>query len=369
MNLNFQNNSSNKTEKFMKFLIAVLIVTAFSLGGYIWTKKGGLQTASLLENSLISRFTGDAEEKLSPDLKLARITSEDSRFAVLSEDGKNVIYYVPSSGEIKSVPINGSGNSINVAVVDKLAENITWSKNRKELILTRNSRSKYFNLSSGLAKELPVNALYPAFSQFENRISYVSFNNEEGSGHINVADPKIEGFKELVPTRSSYWLSGWVKESIVYLHKPDLRYYELSTVYTLDIQTGKLAPIVELDKHLSFEWSPTGNKILYSSEDPGDGKLKLHVNELLSGNISNLDLETSASKCSWGNNEETIYCSKPGPGGDTFYMVTLSSKDGPQKIITPDENTDATELVLTSSGDYLIFRNLNNNRLYSLLLK
>ena len=172
-----------------------------------------------------------------------------------------------------------------------------------------------------------------------------------------------------MPTRSSYWISSWIGESLLSLYKPDSRYFELSSIYTLDIQKEKLVSIITLEKNLSFRWSPTGNKILYSSDDPIIGKLKLYVNNLSSGDKTEINLDTSASKCAWKHDETAVYCSKSEPGGDAFYEIGLLEEKGPIKIMTPDDNVEATDLILTSSGEYLVFRNLNNNRLYSVLLK
>jgi hypothetical protein len=84
----------------------------------------------------------------------------------------------------------------------------------------------------------------------------------------------------------------------------------------------------------------------------------------------NLNAALNASKCVWSINNKTIYCA----GKDSFVTIdTSSTQPLAKKIATLSseaQNSAATasNLLLTSLEDYLIFQNTQNGKLYGLNL-
>jgi hypothetical protein len=83
-----------------------------------------------------------------------------------------------------------------------------------------------------------------------------------------------------------------------------------------------------------------------------------------------LNTVISTSRCVWSIDNKTVYCA----GKDSFVTIdTSSAQPTAQKIttLTPEAQTSsatATDLLLTSSENYLIFRNSQNGKLYGLNL-
>ncbi|PJE50401.1 MAG: hypothetical protein COV29_04505 [Candidatus Yanofskybacteria bacterium CG10_big_fil_rev_8_21_14_0_10_36_16] len=367
ISLNFNKNQNKDYDKLLKFLTLVLVVLATFLGGYIWNKRiADTQQASILENSLTTRFNGDITEKTASQLRLIKLTSEDSLFPILSENGKNVLYYVPSSGELRSVSVDGSNSPQVISNTPTSANHVSWSGDRKKLFITVGKNSTFLNLETGASKKFSTGLISPALSPFEDKLAYLSFDEDENKGNIRVSDSQISSYKNLMQTRVSDWTINWLGSTELYLTKRSGQDRRTHDVFILNTETAGLQNVLGIKKDLEFKWSKGGNKVLYSYYNIYDEVNNLYYQNMNQRIETKIDFETTASKCAWGIDDKTIYCAKTGQfGGDTFYKINIETGES-ENIYTPSVDIDVEGLMLTPTEDYLIFKNLNNNRLYSL---
>ena len=369
LNLN-KSNDNKKTEGFLKVSIVALVAMAAFLVNYLWGEGGNIfQQADLLDNSLISRFddSENAETK-SALLKLTKLNSEEAAYAVFSPDEDRVFYYVPFTGELRSVALDGSSPARTIATVEKSAEKVSWSRNMKEVFITKDGVTRYIDLTSGISKMFDGNIISPAFSHYDdNRTAYLYFDRNTGLGNISIGDSKLESYKNIMPTRSNDWRIDWLDKDKLLLTKPYPSILGTLGVYSLDIESGKLEPIIDFRENLEFKISPTLMRVVYSHTRKD--KKYVYLADLNSGNRKMLETNIDVSSCVWSNKALILYCVDNTGEGSVFYKLdTEVAKMAPQEIFKSNDKIDASGLMLSSGEDRIIFKDLNNNRLYSLQL-
>lgn len=153
--------------------------------------------------------------------------------------------------------------------------------------------------------------------------------------------------------------------------------YDLSLV---DMK-GVLTQVLSNKENLDIAWSPDGKYLLYSYFSSESGTA-LWLRDISSGAEAPLGLSTSAGKCSWHRSSTAITCGVP--------MQSSLSRDVPadqtatiddiftydlynnvlEKIYSGVKGTliGVTEPLVSSSGEYLVFTNMFDGRLYLLPL-
>lgn len=355
-----------------KFLIGfniVIVVTAVVLAGFWISRKAdnGNQSA-LIDNTLVSRFDKPTETYQTPK-ELFQITREESSFSSVSPSGKELWYYNPENGEIRNTPMNGMpGGSNLMAKIQANAKNISWANN-KSLVAQYDSGAIFYNLTTGSSKKYDPQVKNPVISRSGDKIAYDYYDKETSSGYIAIADPDIKGSKNLMPTRFGNWRLKWLTDSKLSLNNPESEQGS-SSVFILGIDDKKFENIIDSKTNLKAIWSPDSRKILYSYKNPDSGKETLSVIEVAIKTERSLDLEIPASRCAWGADSKTVICAHL----NKFISINTSAE-----IIEPATvaaisqifgggSATVSDLLMTSAGDRLIFKNLQNGRLYGVYL-
>ena len=354
------------------FLIFILAALAMFLAGYLISKKsltGGQNRQALINNSLVSRFE-ESPEKRVPPAGLFALSRDRAAFPALSADGKEIFYYNPDSGEIRTVLTkNMAGGSTLAAKIQPGARQINWASN-KTLVATYSNNSIFYDLNSNSSKKLDSKIKNPVLSKAGDKLAYNYFDAETGEGNISIADPLMESFKVVLPTRFENWQIGWINNDVLFLIRRPTAGNLTSSLFTLDIGTKFLRNILDLKNNLEVVWSPGGQKIIYSySADPAQ-ESGLYFMDLVNREEIGLNATLNASKCAWSIDNKTAYCA----GNDSFVTIDTSAVQPTAEDIAniPKEiqssSATAANLLLTSSEDYLIFRNTQNGKLYGLSL-
>ncbi len=359
-------------KKITIFLIFILAALATFLAGYLISKKsltGGQNQQALINNSLVSRFEESSEKRV-PPVGLFALSRDRAAFPALSADGKEILYYNPDSGEIRSVATkNMAGGSVLVAKIQPGARQISWASN-KTLVATYSNNSIFYDLNSNSSKKLDNKIKKPVLSRVGDKLAYNYFDAETGEGNISIADPLAESFKVVLPTRFENWQIGWVNNDVLSLVKHSTLENPASSLFTLDIGTKSLRNILDSKNNLEVVWSPGGQKIIYSYSTNPAQESGLYFIDLADREEVGLNTALDASRCTWSIDNKTIYCA----GKDSFVTIdTSTAQPAAEDISTlPKEilssAATATNLLLTSSEDYLIFRNSQNGKLYGLSL-
>lgn len=355
------------TKKFPIFLVFTLVALATFLGGYLISRRsaGNLDQRALIDNSLVDRFD-KSPEKRAPQKGLITLSRDEAAFPTLSADGKAIFYYVPLTGEIRSTATQNmpNGSSL-VARIQPNAQQILWANN-KTLIASYSSGNIYYDLNSNTSRKIDPQFINPTISKSGNRIAFTVFDSKSEQGNISVSDQNMEVRKDIMPTRISNWRPSWINGSVLSLLRPPLNQNPTTALYTLDIQTGNFQNVTELKDGLEILWSPSGQKLVYSYNDE-KGNPWLYFMDMSVRDEMGMDQPTKASKCTWSIDNKTLYCA----GKNSFISIDTSSQGfTTREIPNPREGINsaaaAINLFLTSSEDYILFKDSQSGKLYGI---
>ncbi|MEX1064084.1 MAG: hypothetical protein WD898_03630 [Candidatus Paceibacterota bacterium] len=357
------------SNKITILLLFVLAAFAAFLGGYFLSHKSVVDTSpqqGLLNNTLVSRFK-ESPEKYSAPVGLFTISREKASFPYLAKSGKDVLYYYPSRGEVRSSAIEGSGNnSALVATIKPGALDIQWSSESK-LLATYVDGNILYDLSSGSSKELDKDLVSPSFSNPGAHVVYNRLTPGATGGDIRISDADFTNFKTLLSTRIASWDLGWIDNDNIYLLKQPTLINQQSSLLTLGVETKKLSSILGDKKDLQVSWSPDGQKLLYSYVS-NSAERELYVMTLSDKNSELLDLGIVASQCVWSIDNKTVFC---GSGNSFFSLDTSITRPEHTRITSLGRDTFNISVInplLTSSEAYVVFINDQDGKLYGLSL-
>lgn len=355
------------SNKFLKFVVFSLVGLAVFLAGYLFSRKSDLTNQqALINNSLVTRFD-KTEEKYSAPTGLFELTPGEANFPNVSNTGE-IQYYVPKNGEIRSASVkNSAAGSTLIAKIQPNASYISWGTN-KTLVATYSTGSIFYDLSSNYSKKYDSQIKSPALNKAGDKIAYTYFNNESGEGNISIADTKLESYKNILSTRFAGWQIHWLDNSHLALLKPPTLENTQYSLFLLDIESGALQNILDSKGNLELVWSVGGQKLAYSYVDIYTQEKGLYYMDLSAKEEVKLKSVVDASRCTWSMDNKTVYCA----GTDSFVSIDTTAPETTAKEITNPTDADpaanATNLLLNSTEDYLIFKNSKDGKLYGLSL-
>ena len=137
---------------------------------------------------------------------------------------------------------------------------------------------------------------------------------------------------------------------------------------------------------LETQWSPSGDRLLYSVYNTDDNlNPRLWIvdaaGDTIGANRRSLDLQTWADKCTFASNTE-IYCAVPeylergaglfpelaGKTKDDLYKIDLTT--GTQRLLAvPDGSYNISQVMVSADQSCLYFTDESTGRLYKINLK
>ncbi len=353
-------------KKILILILFMMMGVAIFLAGFLFSRKGGntnnVQQA-LLDNSLVSRFSKSDEKHAEPN-GIFNLTSSEGSFPFLSSDGKEIMYYLPRNGEIRSISVNNplSGSNL-IAKIQPGAGFISWSNNKK-IIARYPTNNIFYDLDSGFNKKYDPKIKNPVISPTGERIAYNYFNETTKEGELSISDPNLENYQNVLPTRFQDWQITWVDSANLGLIKPPSLDNTNYSFFVLNTKTSSLEEIINSKNDLGIAFSKDGKKMFYSYSDPFTKENSTFSMDLATKEETSLKISLNASKCIWSIDNKNIYCADK----DSFISFDTSSGSGTTTIKNSKiESADSiTNLVLTDTEKYLIFKNLSDGKLYAL---
>lgn len=351
-------------------MLVLVALVSFLLGQFgsdrtvIYNPKDEL---ALTNNSLISRFNQTEEKRAKPG-GIFKISNEEWLFLKLAATGKEILYYLPKNGEIRSAEIRGlADNVLKSSLITQIRpnfKNIAWSPDDKEIIASGPDTAFYYDLLSGKSKRLTLGVRNPVFAKTAGKIAYFYYSASAGESKISLADPKIESYKNLLKTRLHDWAISWLDaRTLGLISNPELANF--SEIFILDTETGQLQKIMEAAASLSVNWAPSGKGFIYSARDQSDNLIKLHFQDLTSGQSVELGNKLSASRCVWGSAGLLIYCFSD----DNIISINIAQPAANPKTVASDPLlSQAINPVLIPAENYLIFKDSTTNKIYGIYL-
>ncbi|MEK7629256.1 MAG: hypothetical protein AAB394_01895 [Patescibacteria group bacterium] len=375
-----------KTKKILIILAIILSLTLIGFGIYYFFFKKTTQTQPIVgeTETILKELTPNAKERLIP------ITEEAVLGAGLSvidkEAGVNKIVYAAWDGSINQIGLSGDNkNKLGLVAVDRIGEVNVSSTGElvsfKYSLASGANRFIIYNVTDKTLKTLPqetedvslgnsnkeVAVVYSDKTGKKIALSYDSFSKTKDVTSTKIPDIRIDWFNSdniALATRPSGVAQG--------------------ILYSLNTKTNKTTRVLGGVYGLTTNFSPTGKMVLVSETDSTGQSLKLANINLDKKSKRNISLFTLPEKCTWAQDERTVFCSvfkvndpdsfvmpddyyKRRVRSDGEEIVRISTETGQtQKVI--DGSFDASNLFLMPDESYLFFINKIDGRLYRLSL-
>lgn len=353
-----------------KKLLITLTVMSLSFTAFL---SGYLISQTDFHRSPNSNSTGNILDKFSGNDSISgpqagssgtfRLLSPRSVVSsAISKEKDSVIYYEKDTGKVFEIALNDlREKSVSDIPLANLIKTI-WAPSRKEVISVfyypKGDRYKYFNYKTRVSVDLGTDIKSLAFSPNGSQIAY--FGIKDGSRGIFISQPDGSSFKKLLPSRLENAEVYWPSDNLLAFR---IEVAGGSELYSLS-RTGEIKKVLDTKNGLEVKWSKDGLRILFSQKT--DSGIGLFYKDVLSESETPLNVSTSASKCDWGIDGETVVCgvSKSSASGDEFYEIGL---DGTKKLISsPTSRINTSELFLSGLDDYVVILNGLDNKLYVL---
>lgn len=386
--------------KLKKILIIIITILIIALVGFLvynfFIKKPGEEEyiPGEFPEGEEGEYIPSEEEGFAPQqaIKIKAISQEAVLAPTLTADKKGVIYYSRSNGNVWQSDFDGSNLApVSDVVLDSLVK-ILWSPDKNKVISifqdALENISKYF-YSYETGKALPLNKYtnYIAWAPDGSKIAYQYQNEFTDENNISISNPDGSGFSVILKTRMKDLIVEWPKGTEIFLREKASGLVQ-GSLYSLNTLTKTFTKIISDIYGFSVEWSPDGNKILYSQTSPNGKNITIFTADRSGSNQKTTEVKTLAEKCVWSQDPRIIFCAIPKNINeanilpDDFYKGTFLANDefwkinvenGEKNKILEDsqmiETYDATNLFLSPEEGYLFFINKVNGLLYSIKLE
>ncbi len=307
---------------------------------------------------------------------------------VLSADGSGLQYYDSQTG--KFYKINADGKI--TALTDKIfyqAQSITWSPNKNKAILEYpDGANIIYDFANGEQITLPAHWEDFSFSPDGNQIAMKSLGLDVDNRYLAVASDDGSQARTIEPlgeNEASVYTAWSPNNQIIAVHTAGVD-LDRQEVFFIGLNGENFKSTVVEGRGFAYQWSPAGDRILYSvySSDNDLKPLLWTVNaqgESIGSDRQSLGLETWTDKCVFASNE-TAYCAVPEslPEGaglfpeladeypDRLYEVNV--RTGLKKLIAiPDNDYNMTNLIVSANGYYLYFTDKTTGLIHQIRLK
>ena len=347
-----------------KALLASIFITlgtvAF-LSGYLLTLGGepDAQSGSLIQRFNSGNNPGPLEATVPKALPLS-----SRKFVSFVSLGSGNIVAIDKNGDIVEIDTDnirektlanlGQGG-ISEALLSPAGDSIIYSY----YDAGNNKKQVYFNFKRGESTQI-AGLRSAAFSPHGDQAAYL-VNNDSG-GELLISKG-VNIIKRALKTRLGAAVVAWPRDDFVSVISYNKDGYGDLLILK---DTGVLNKILSYQYDLSVEWSPLGERVVFSAKDDTGSELLFYKDVMNNGAAVSLDVNSNASKCAWLNEEEVICGVKnQAQFRDEFYKINTA--DGSKtSVSTPSINLLTKEITLSRSGGTIYVLNEIDSNLYAL---
>lgn len=351
-------------------------ITTSTSGGLPIASPGGAQIVTSTapgtipnNNDIINNTPGVTGEK-QPDentvseialggvTKVEKLTTSPGIGATLSNSG-GVQYYNKDDGYFYKIDKNGNISKLSDKVFYDVSE-ITWSPDKNKAVLEYPDKSKIlYNFETKKQTTFPSHWEDFSFSPQSNQIIAKSIAldpdnrflvkaSEDGSRVTNIEEI---GNNNTVQT-------NWSPNNQIiatYSKSLDLNRQE---VFFVGLNGENFKSTTVEGRGLTYEWSKTGERLLYSVYNTNSNMKPLlwivdAQGDTINNNRQSLGINTWADKCTFASNTE-IYCAVPTNLEDGSGLIRSLADDNSDELYKIDLATGVKKLIASPEGSYNI---------------
>ena len=303
-----------------------------------------------------------------------QIYTEPVSYASLDQNGNGIRYYDANNGKFYRLTSDGQIKTLSDQTFYNVS-NVTWATKNDKAVLEYPDNSKIiYNFEKQKQVTLPKHWTDFTFSPDSNQLAAKSIGiapenrwlvtvNDDGSG-----TQLIEPLGENADKVQMNWSPS--RQTVALSKTGEPLGLERQEVLFVGLNHENFKGALVEGRGFESQWSPTGQKILYSVYNSGsDFKPTLWISDAYGDNIGNnrqaLELNTWTNKCTFSN-ENTLFCAVPRDlpqGAGILPDVAANNLDDMYKI---DLKT-GQKIPVNLGGDYNV-KNLSfdktKNKLY-----
>lgn len=321
--------------------------------------------------------------KPQPKKRLMKI----SEVPAISPTIKNnsIIYYSPE-GLFESNFDGSNLRKISPIVIPNLIK-VIWSNDASKAIIQNydeNYSIKKYIYDYDISKSypLPDNIKTIAFLPNSSKIifNYVNFN--KNIFYIGTSNIDLTNSQKIIDLKLPLAQLEPVLENKIIIKFPSSGLVS-NSILLLDTKNSKLNLLLSDEYGLDIKASPNATKFIYSSTNSKGKDISLFILNS-NGQRKNLEIKTLVDKCTFSQDNRTIFCAVPRqiPENailpDDYYkdkidfyddIWRINTETGEKKLVEGiDIEINADNLLLSPQENYLFFINKKDGNLYSLKL-
>lgn len=227
----------------------------------------------------------------------------------------------------------------------------------------------YYNPETAQYVELPRQVKSLSWLPSGNKVMFV-WVDDNGRASLNTANPDTSDYQFLTDLNDNdIEISVSPDGQTVAFYRTQTADMNQNGLFTVSSDGQVWRDITRDGYNRGALWSPDSRKLLFSKRDPSTQRYMLWYADLTTGEMRNLNVETSESKAAWTRDSQSIVVAVPSSGtvgsgitSDTIYKISVSSATRTE--FSPGSGVDAQELFLSLDERTLFFRNAQDGALY-----
>lgn len=315
------------------------------------------------------------------------LVAQSSLDPTLTADGK-IQYYNQEDGYFYRVKSDGSIEKMSDRVFYQV-KNVTWAPSNNKAILEYPDGSKIlYDFESKTQISYPKHWEDFSFSPQSDQIIAKSIALDPDNRFLVAASDDgstVKNIEEIGLNADKVQVAWSPNNQIVATYTKGLD-FDRQEVFFVGLNGENYKSTVVEGRGLTYEWSKTGDRLLYSVYNTNsDLKPKLWIvdaqGDTINENRRSLEINTWADKCTFASNTE-IYCAVPtkldsGAGlfreladkeSDEIYKIDLTT--GNSKLIAiPTGSYNVQTIMVGDNQDKLSFSDKNTGAIYQINLK
>ena len=313
----------------------------------------------------------------------------------LNREGDRIVYYDKETGQVFRISFDGKiWERISDVQIQSITK-VTWAPTRDKVIIEQT-----FRQGSGQASAIKYVYDYNAGKKYnlDSHIKKIVWSPDGQKILYHYWDPQNQSNVAIANFDGSHWFSvtpsemsgldfAWPKQDTATFIAPEGSFYGATLYYMKIAPPYSLIKMIDNKYGFSVNWSPKGNKMIYSvKEDKDATNAELYLRDLDKETETNLSINALPEHCVWSVSENSVYCAeatqnflgilpqdyqkKLSLGGDSFWKIDLEARQIKEIYIpkTGEQIYDTTEMIASPLEDFIFFVNKLDGKLYSLSL-